>query len=47
MESRNNAKELHINRPFLFFVRDNDDIVLTAGKVAEIPEENIEVHFSE
>lgn len=46
---RVNAKsnEIFINRPFLFYVRDVvNDVVLTAGKIVEIPDEEIAVKFT-
>jgi serine protease inhibitor len=42
IKGRGNKKsnEIFINRPFLFYVRDiANDVILTAGKIVEIPEE--------
>lgn len=50
IKGRDNLKtnEIIINRPFLFYVIDkSNDVILTAGKVVEIPqEEEIRVHFT-
>jgi len=50
VHGRNNEKatDVLINKPFLFYVRDTlNDIILTAGKIMEIPkEEEFDVAFS-
>lgn len=46
---RANSKfnEIFINRPFLFYVRDLvNDVILTAGKIVEITDEEIPVTFT-
>lgn len=47
-QARENLKleEVVFNRPFIFYVRDlENDVILTAGKIVEIVEDEIPVTF--